>query len=461
MALAGSPLAAAGGVAGGLAVASAAAVLLLAPGRLADALILAAVSLVAVPLDKHFVFGDHVGGWPGIRLSAADLALLALLPLAAIGSWLGRVRNVVPRSLLVAYILWVLQYAVAAAFAARRDYAGFEILSALHALFTAVVAGALFRRALLRPALALLALQVVLHTGFATAQVVTGRPVGAGFFKGASIVQEALGAGATRPRPSGLFDHPIVYADVLLLTLPMLFAGLFVPGGRLWRAGLGTALVVGLGGLALTLSRGAWIGTAVAALCLVLLALRAGLLERRQAGRFLLWAGVAVLAAAPFVPRAWERLTTSQEGNLRVRLELNEIALSMIAANPLVGVGPGNFIPRMADYDPKNVESYFPATVHNLYLLEGAEAGVPGLLLALGVFGVVLIAGLRRLRGGADAGVRWFGAAVLAGLVGLLVAQLADFSHRLEPLRSLAWMNVGLLFALLPPRGPASEGAPR
>jgi O-antigen ligase len=152
--------------------------------------------------------------------------------------------------------------------------------------------------------------------------------------------------------------------------------------------------------------------------------------------------------AAVFAKPVFERLTESNEGNLGVRFELNRIALSMVAAHPLAGVGLSNFIPVMDRYDPTDVMRRFPATVHNLYLLEAAEAGIPGALLFVAMFGAVVTIGLRRLHSIADEGSKWVAAAILAGLIGFLVTQLADFSHRLEPLRSLLWTNVGLLFAL-------------
>jgi O-antigen ligase len=263
-----------------------------------------------------------------------------------------------------------------------------------------------------------------------------------------------------RIRPSGLFDHPIVLADVLLLSLPVMFAGMLLRGGRLWRMALGLALLIGIAGLALTLSRGAWISTACAAATLTALAARYRLATRRQLRNALLLGAVAAGALVlVFGPRAYERLTASDEGNLGVRFELNWIALSMMEAHPFAGVGLGNFIPEMEHYDPTNVKRRFPATVHNLYLLEGAEAGWPGLLLCLAVFGTVLAAGLSRLPGMPDPGARWVAAAILAGLVGFLLSQLADFSHRLEPLRSLLWMNVGWLFALQRAARPTA-GAP-
>jgi hypothetical protein len=416
--------------------------------RVADCLLLGAVACMALPVDKYFAVQEHVGGWPGIRVALADVALIALLPIACLGAWLGRTRNAIPRSVLVVYALILLQYLISFVNASRRDLAAFELLSAVHALAIAGIIAAMARRSFLRPVVALVAIQVVIHTGFAIAQAATGRPIGAEWFSGTAIVAETLETGSVRLRPSGLFDHPIVYADMLLLALPVMFAGLFAPGGRIWRAGLVLALVVGVAGLGLTLSRGAWIGTACAALVLGALAMRHHLVSRRQMARVAIGVvALGLLLAPPLATRTYERLTASNASNLGVRFELNWIAVSMIQAHPFTGVGLSNFIPVMERYDPTNVMRRFPATVHNVYLLEGAEAGIPAMLLFIGLFATILTVGLRRLPH-MDYAAQWVAAAIIAALFGFLVTQLADFSHRLEPLRSVIWMNIGFLFAL-------------
>ena len=82
-------------------------------------------------------------------------------------------------------------------------------------------------------------------------------------------------------------------------------------------------------------------------------------------------------------------------------------------------------------------------------LVESSEAGVAGGALFVLLFVTIIVTATRRLRLVTDPSAAWLAAAIIAGLVGFLVSQLADFSHRLEPLRSLIWMNVGLMFALL------------
>jgi O-antigen ligase len=234
-----------------------------------------------------------------------------------------------------------------------------------------------------------------------------------------------------------------------MLSLPVLLAGLFAPGGRLWRLGLAATLLAGAGGLALTLSRGAWIGTACVAVALTALAVRERLLSRRQVVRMVLaLAAAAAVFGAAFGQRTWERLTASDEGNLNVRFELNEVALRIIADRPLTGIGLNNIVREMDAYDPMNVKSRLPGPTHNVYLLEAAEGGVPAAVFFVALFATIVFIGYRAIDAIPDLAARWLAAALLAGLVGFLVTQLADFSHRLEPLRSLVWLNVGLLFAL-------------
>ena len=439
------------------------AIVLFARGRLSDLLYLGLLALASVPIDKYFAYRDHVGGWPGLRFAASDLLLVALIPLALFGGWLGRVHNRIPRIVWLLYGLLLGQYALSALGAPERALALFEIVSAVHVLLLAAVCAALFRRRYLSPFLALLCLLTWVHTAFAVAQTVTGRPLGLGLGDNPdAVIVESLTSGVERLRPSGLFDHPIVYADFLLIGLPLLFAGFLFAQSRLARAGLGATILVGASGLVLTLSRGAWISSAVATVLFVGLAWRQGLLAGRQARRILrTGAVVGLVALVAFAPRIIERLTSSVSGNLEVRFELNEIALRMIAAHPLRGVGLNNFLTVMEGYDPKDVMEYFPATVHNLYLLEAAEAGLPALLLFVALWTAIIVAAWRQLAAVQDPALRGLAVGLIAGLCGFLLSQVADFSHRIEPLHTLVWLHVGLLFGALAAGRTAPQLAPQ
>jgi O-antigen ligase len=428
-----------------------AAIVRFAPQRASDYLVLLFVALIAVPIDVHLGYQVHTGGWSGFRVSASDLGLYLLLPLAVLGVLLGRVENALPAAVLVWMGLLLVQYSLSALFAPERMLSLFEIAGTLHAFALAWIVAVLFRRTLLHGILGLVALEMMVHGGFALAQSVTGRPIGSSWF-GANRQQiwESLESGATLLRPAGLFVHPIVYATTIVVTVPLLVAG-FATVRSMTRC-LFYALAIGLNAvcLLLTLSRGAWIGSLVSIVVMGVLAFRSQLLRAPQiraiSGGAL---AIGLVLGVAFGPRVYERVTESSSGNLDVRFDLNAIALRMTAAHPVFGAGLNNFVETMDPYDPKDVKSYFPGPAHNLYLLEAAETGIPGLLLWLGLFGTILAKGLRSLPRLPDPEMRWVVAGILAGLVGLLVSQLADFSYRLEPLRSIVWLAIGLLFGIL------------
>ncbi len=430
-----------------------------APDRARDAVFLGLVAAAAIPIDKYFLYVPHVGGWAGLRFAAMDVFLLLAGALLLASLARRRVRPGLPAALVLPYALLLVQYAVSTAGAAHRALAGFTLAQAVHGLAVGALVAVLFERRHLGAVLAIVAALVFLHSTFAIVQAATGRPLGIGVLQGRpELLQETLATGAVRVRTSGLFDHPIVLADFLLVSLPLVAVGAGLARRRGARLAMLLALALGAGALVSTLSRGAWISGAVAAALLGVLAVRTRLLTRRALGRYALGACAAgLLAAVALGPTIYERLTRSQAGNLDVRLELNAIALSMIRAHPLAGVGPGNFIPTMHAFDPKGVERYFPASVHNLYLLEASEAGLPALLLFLAAGAGLLRWVRRRLAAGVeDPALCAVAVAIVAGLGGFAVSQLADFSYRIEPLHTILWTYVGLLVAALR-RGPSPK----
>jgi O-antigen ligase len=133
-------------------------------------------------------------------------------------------------------------------------------------------------------------------------------------------------------------------------------------------------------GLVFTGSRGAWVGTLVAAATMLVL--------RR---RYLLWpvASITVVAVALFLlvlpPDTLadhagfdERYSTAS-----VRADTWGDGVRTIATHPALGVGAGNFV---AHLDGKA----FQADPNNLFLLTWAETGLPGLLLLLWLLGACL-----------------------------------------------------------------------
>jgi O-antigen ligase len=184
--------------------------------------------------------------------------------------------------------------------------------------------------------------------------------------------------------------------------------------------------------------------------------------------RRLILAGIPfLLAAALLIPREFrERVTTigqffsddavlvNTDSSVEERLVLMGAAWEMLIANPLLGVGAGNYTARFGEYaerfgsvardyeDPDAVRY-----AHNLYLEVGAETGSLGLLL----FGGCLLLAFRGLKRGrerlqeVDGGrTMALASALQISLTGYLVSGLflhGDFERYL-------WLFLGMAGAL-------------
>jgi len=71
------------------------------------------------------------------------------------------------------------------------------------------------------------------------------------------------------------------------------------------------------------------------------------------------------------------------------RIQLAVAAWQMFKGSPLLGVGLGNFIPRLPQFLLFQ-KIYFWQPVHNLFLLILAETGLGGLFLAVYIFKLIL-----------------------------------------------------------------------
>jgi hypothetical protein len=71
--------------------------------------------------------------------------------------------------------------------------------------------------------------------------------------------------------------------------------------------------------------------------------------------------------------------------SLAKRMNLNTIAIKMWRENLMLGVGVGNFIPKLPEYQTES-QFYWLQPVHNIILLAGSEVGVLGLIITIWFF---------------------------------------------------------------------------
>ena len=218
-------------------------------------------------------------------------------------------------------------------------------------------------------------------------------------------------------RPRGTLGHYMTYSGLLMLVICVAIARiLFLTWGRAWAALVMPALAVAV---ALTSTRSAAVGVCIATA--LLFALK----------DFRLFAIAPVVAAVffAFAPQMiMQRFASMFDAKDPTRLD--RVAMlreggRMIAAHPLVGVGPNMVEKRYEEYRGPDAVNKTNPHLHNNLVQIAAERGLPALAMWLW-FVVALTRDLvRRFRAGPNV---FLSAAALASLAALLTAGLFEYN---------------------------------
>lgn len=208
------------------------------------------------------------------------------------------------------------------------------------------------------------------------------------FFKGASLggffwwlgertfnltsVNIAVGeiSGRTFLRPYGTFSHPNSLAGFFLVCLFLVLRDENLPS---WWKSLVGVLVVTV--LVISFSQVVWLAAGFAFLFYLIrdAKVKIGLLAS-----FLIFSFLLAMFGILLLPL--EFFSTE----LQERVALSRSALAMIKQSPFWGVGLSGFIPTLPRFWEGKIFLLQP--VHNIFLLQAAEAGLLGLLFLLGFF---------------------------------------------------------------------------
>jgi O-antigen ligase len=271
----------------------------------------------------------------------------------------------------------------------------------------------------------------------------------------------------TYSRVQGLFTHPNYLGGFLALAVPPTVA--LAASETSWlRATLGNLLAgAAIAGIVLAYSRGAYIGVLIALLIL--------LLTLRKGSSWLLTtatiAGAAAFAATlgAFRERVGSIATAQSESGISTRLEAWAAVPTLVREHPLIGVGLGNFGAVYADLlgaipAPYRLPWYsyhyvlpFPVVLphaHNVFFTVAVEMGLVGIASFLSVLMLAFwrVLQVSRL---ADRKVRSLGLGLGAGLIALLVQNLADTTFYQGFIVLLFFTFLGLLDTMVRLEGSA------
>lgn len=183
-------------------------------------------------------------------------------------------------------------------------------------------------------------------------------------------------------RPYSVFPHPNAMAGFLGIGFFLLLFGLNKKTKTLFYYQL--SLVITFLTLILSISHGAWISFALVGLGLVFVKTNKNIFRRLY-----ILTIVAVIATSLFLPTVSDRLISSFDFGEVVnhRLHLTKVSGSLIAENPIIGVGEGNYILGLIENVDFPKLSWWLQPVHNIFLLTFSEVGFIG----LGIFVLLLL----------------------------------------------------------------------
>lgn len=263
---------------------------------------------------------------------------------------------------------------------------------------------------------------------------------------------QAVNKGQTvNNRASGTFTEPNQFGT-FSATVLIICVGLYLGARtRRQRWGAGAAGLAALTALGFTLSRGAWIGTAVA-IALLLLLLPVARRRLLAVAVPLLLIGLALGALQPDRPELQvvrERVGTfaNPTGNpYDQRPAIWAEGRRQVMERPLLGQGPGQF-PFVAVRSGGEASLFVPQHAHDALLTVAAELGLPAAGMVVG-FTLSMLALARRtvarLRELADRAL----VAGLASSLGVVVGQgLVDFELRNAVVLALLSVILGLVLA--------------
>jgi O-antigen ligase len=256
--------------------------------------------------------------------------------------------------------------------------------------------------------------------------------------------------GTTLSRVSGTVGSANYFARYLNFMLPLLVSLSFFEKRRIYRGVYYLVLASGIIALILTFSRGAWTSFLIGIVVVVSLTSWSKGRKNISNNAFKLIAVILIVTAVLFTFSGLisSRLSSDDRGSAMSRFYLMQVALSIIKAHPVLGIGINNYTEVMHNYDTTNVSiSSFAYQVHNIYLQIAAEMGIIALVIFIWIVCVFYREGLRYIQSNGDV-LKSVVIGMLAGCTTFLLQGFIDCATPGNILYKILWFYIGLTIAI-------------
>jgi len=348
-----------------------------------------------LPIDANVTFlgRPHMGQTGGLTISVCDILLVILYGLWIV-ELLGNPDRPIEFFPRVSVPILCLTGAALLSIVGSSDVAlsVFEMVQILKMLLLFFyVANHVRNDQTLKYILAMLLVGLTLQSGIAFAQKGLGAELGLNFLGESELVKSTMGLGGVK-RVGGTLGHPNAFAMWLELLLPLSIALVFSNIKMAFRSLCLLVFALGSVALVLTFSRGSWLGFGLSIAIVFILSLRKRMFEAKSVVLGLLTLLFLSSVILYYSSSIGSRILESEPEAAWARVPMMQVALSIIKANPVIGVGLNNYTVVMQAYDTtkERIAFVFPLPVHNIYLLAAAEMGLIGLFSLLWLLFAIL-----------------------------------------------------------------------
>lgn len=217
-------------------------------------------------------------------------------------------------------------------------------------------------------------------------------------------------------RPRGALGHYMTYSGVLMLVTCAAAARILFTRDRMWPSLMMPALLVILG---LTFTRSALVGACAGIAFLLLLK------DLRLMAVMPVLAALFFVLAPPQVTSRFMSMFDARDPTRVDRITMLKVGSRMVAANPLVGVGPTRVGPRYHEFLRAGEPDHRNPHLHNVPMQIAAERGLPALVAWLVMLVILVIDMVRRLK---RPDSRFLAAAALGCIVAMFAAGMAEYN---------------------------------
>lgn len=310
------------------------------------------------------------------------------------------------------------------------------MLTVAFVLFAIVLQGAITERKQIDLLITILVLGGFLVAMYGFAQVILGVE------STATWVDDSFVESGVSLRVYSTLDNPNVLSEYLLLVIPLGVAAAFTARTRQGKAAGTVATAAMVICLVLTLSRGGYLGLALAA------ALFLVLLDRR----FIVLGVIGCICLLFFLPDTIMQRIISiadmSDTSTSYRLSIWVASIDLLRDYWISGIGTGTTAFNTV-YPLYSLNTIAAPHAHNLYLQVMVECGISGIVSLLGVvLSAVRGLGAKLKAAVGDQKTRIQAIALLCGLTGFLAQSVTDYSFYNYRVELVFWVVVALCAAL-------------